>query len=190
MGLILFVLLLLFVVPITLGIIFLFRSKKIALSLFSVPLLVVIGIFGWWLFEKNHHFVKSTDLSNERLGEVALTDELDAIFKENYGEYIENENVYYKESLEFKTIHVGSNEANEIIYVHTDAVDTETANGIQVGDSLQKVKDTYGDRYYIYREMAMPIAMNYVDRKAKVQLQFWYNDGKVSEITLKGMDNN
>lgn len=185
MGFILLGLLLLFVIPIILGIIFLFRSKKMAILIFSVPFIVVIGLFGWWVFEANHHFVRSTDLANEFIGGIALWDELNESFIETYGDYTENDNVYYKESLNFERLSIGTNDEDEIIYMRTLDPEMQTEQSIEVGDSIQTVKDTYGDRFYMYRDMGMPDSINYVDRKNKIHLQFLYDENGVSEIILQ-----
>lgn len=177
-----------FVAPIIAGIFLLKRSKKLAYGLLSIPLIAIFIVIGFWIYQVNHHFVSSTPLAGEKIGDISLLEPLDDSLKEELGSYRENDNVFFKESLEFDKVTIGTNENNEIVYISTRSDATMTTDkGIQLGDSIQKVFDTYGKNYYTYREMGLGQSINYVDRKNKIHIQFWHDEDKVSGIKLMEM---
>ncbi|MEC1520719.1 hypothetical protein P9D43_01570 [Neobacillus niacini] len=59
--------------------------------------------------------------------------------------------------------------------------------GIEVGDSIQKAKDLYGNRYYTRIEQGVTI-IGYVDKKHNQSLEFWC-DSK-NKIILYRLDDN
>lgn len=188
MGLILMAFLLLFVMPIGLGLAFLFQAKKkLGFFMLAIPLLVVLFIVGWWTYEVNHHFVKSTKLGHEKIGDISLYDPVDNEFAEKYGSYRNIDNVFYHVTLEFRKLTIGINNNDKITFISTVDPKMATINNIQVGDSIQTVKETYGKNNYIYRDMGMDDSLHYVDRKEKIHLQFFYRDDIVTQIVLEEM---
>jgi len=187
MGLVFSVVLLLFIIPIVLGIYFLFRIKKLGILLLCIPLVVTVVIVGWWVYELNHHFVSSTDLSDENIDGIFPEDELDTTFKETYGSYETRDNIYFATLLQFDQILVGANETDQIVYMRTDHPELRTEQGINVGDDLEEVFSAYGANYYKNSEMGRDDSINYVDRDLKLHLQFQYRDERVVQIIFTDM---
>lgn len=188
MGFILSVIFLLFIAPIGLGLTLIFRSnKKAGFLILSIPLIVIVLIVGWWTYEVNHHFVKSTALINENVEEITLYAHLDSDFQEKYGSYEIVENVFYNESLKFQQLVIGTNEKKEIIFISCEKPEMSTTKNIHVGNSFDEVIDKYGGNYYIYRDMGMDDSINFVDRESRVHLQFYYRDDQITKIVLQEM---
>ena len=180
--------LLFILVPIICGVFLIIKSKrKLGFLFLSVPSLIVLLIFGWWIYEANHHFIKSTSLNNERVGQITLYEPLDSESKEKFGTYNKLDNVFYEELLAFKQLFIGTNQNKKIILIKTIDPEMQTAKNINVNDSLEKAIDQYGENYYIYREMGIDHSVNYVDRKSNVHLQFYYQDDRITEIALQEM---
>src|SRR5699024_6578195 len=187
-GIIISVIFLLFIAPIGLGLALIFRSKKkTGLLILSIPLITIVLIVGWLTYEVNHHFVKSTALTNEKVGDITLYEPLDSDFNNKYSVYKNIDNVFYDETREFQQFLVGSNERNEIIIISTVDPEMKTIKNISVGDSLEEVTSQYGEEYYIYTDMGMDDSINYVDRESRVHLQFYYRDDQITEIVLQEM---
>lgn len=174
----------LFVIPILAGIFLLKRSRKLAYTLMAIPLVIIVVVIGWSIYMMNHNFVSSTDLSGENIGGISLYETVDDAFKEKYGDYEEQDNAYYKESLQFDTFNVGTSQQDQIVYISASKPAMGTDAGIQIGDSIQKVFDTYGENYYTYDEMGLGTSVNYIDRDQGLHLQFWYKNDEVASIHL------
>lgn len=174
--------------PIICGVILIIKSKKILGFLcLSVPTLIFLFIASWWVYEVNHHFVKSTSLKNEQMDQLTLYEPLTSQVKERFGSYNEMDNVFYEETLSFKRLLIGTNENTKIIFISTRDPKVQTTKNINVNDSLEKVISQYGESYYIYRDMGMDHSINYVDRESSVHMQFYYRDDKITEIVLQVM---
>lgn len=169
--------------PIAFGVFYYRHSKKIALMIMGIPLLIILSLGSWIIYEMNHQFVKSTYLNNEGLGEISLFDTVDEYFKAAHGPYTTSENVFYKESLYFSNFHVGTNEENKIIYLRAIDETMSTRKGIRVGVPIQKVKDVYGENFYSIVEQGMDV-IGYIDRENQVNIQFWHYEGHVIEIRM------
>lgn len=180
------IILLVFVIlTVTFGSILILKSKrKIGVLILSIPLLLVMFLGGYWIYMVNHHFVKSTHLE-EKFGEVALNEKLDDDLKERYGVYEYTENVYYDKMLHFSQLSIGLNESNEIIYLSTKDSKVSILKDVHVGDRVKDITELYGLHYYIDREMGMGDSMNYVDRKSRIHLQFYYQDDIVTRIVFR-----
>lgn len=179
---------LIFIIPIVLGVLFVRRSRKVALSLISIPFIFMIGVMGWWVYEANHRFTGSTDLANERIDHIELHITVNDSFKSEHGKYEKEDDVRFREYLHFDTFSVGTNfEENKIVYIETEVQGTETAKGIQVGDTIEKVINTYGDSHYKSNEMGQGRTINFIDRKANIHLQFWLQDDVVQTIAMYAM---
>lgn len=174
----------LFVIPILVGIFLLKRSRKLAYILMGIPFVIMLVVIVWSISMMNHNFVGNTDLAGENIGGISLYDTVDDAFKEKYGDYKENENDFYKESLQFDTFHVGTNQQDKIVYISAADPAMKTDAGIQIGDPIQKVFDTYGEKYYTYDEMGLGTSVNYVDRDQGLHLQIWYMNDEVVSIHL------
>ena len=172
------------VLPILIGIFLLNRSRKLAYLFMSIPFVILaIGII-WSMYLMGHNFVKNTPLEGENIGGITLYENLDDAFKEKYGDYEVQENEYYKESLRFESFTVGTNDHDQIIYISATDSTMKTKAGIQIGDPIEKVFETYGENYYTYNEMGLGTSINYVDRENRLHLQFWYINDEVVSIHL------
>ncbi|KHF41682.1 hypothetical protein [Halalkalibacter okhensis] len=182
-----FVLLILTVFIISIGLILLIlKQLKKSILLFIVTLVIVILYFGgWWVFVQNHHFVRSTDLAKENIGDVSLLDPINESLMKGYGEYTEHENIYYERSFHFETGSIGTNSKNEIIYIRAIDPRVKTTSGLKIGDLKQEISEWYGDNYFEQREMGRGDSINYIDRQYNIQLQFWLIDDRITEIVLK-----
>lgn len=173
-----------FIIPIILGIFASRKSKKLTVIFFSIPFIFILGVGAWWAYEANHRFVGSTNLEGENLNEIFIYDPLDDSFKKAHGDYEEEDNVRFDEYLIFDDFAVGSNTAEDIVYITTEQASGQTNQGVMVGDQISNVKSTYGEKYYESGEMGQGKTINYVDRNAEIHLQFWYEDNKVVQIAL------
>lgn len=176
-----------FLLMITVSTMILFkRHKKVATALISIPLVMVVLLIGWWIYETNYHFVKSTVLSEEFLGDIYLGESLVNYQKLNpeVG-FSEGDNMYYPIYLTSSSLTIGANENDEIEFVSSSFSKHETSRGIQVNDDEKLLIQTYGDNYYKGREMGMGEYLIYVDRNAKRKLCFWIEDGKVRAIDFE-----
>lgn len=188
MGLLLAIFLLLFVLPIASGIVLLINSKReLGILILSIPLLIILCIVGWWTYETNHHFVKSTSLENEKLDQISLNQPFTSEFIEKYGDYKNIDNVFYDKIREFQQLMIGTNEEKEIIFISTDNPQIKTTNNVTVGDPIEEVIRQYGKNYYKYRDMGMDDSINYIDRKSKIHIQIYFRDEQVTEIVLQEM---
>lgn len=177
----------LFIVPIILGVFFLFRVKKIGIILLCIPVLITIIVTGLWIYEYNHHFVSSTNLSGESIDNIELYDVLPDTIKDTYGSYQTRDNILYESLLEFDDILIGISEAEEIIYMRTESSNMPTKEGIQVGDQINDIYEEYGENYYQNSEMGLDDSINYVDRDLRIHLQFSFKNEKIVQIVLTEM---
>lgn len=174
----------LFIIPIIAGIFLLKRSRKLAHILISLPFIGMLITVGLWLYQVNHQFVGNTDLQGERFSDVALLEILDEERKDAFGEFEELESLQYDEWLAFEHLIIGVNEQKEIIYIHTDDTNQTTEKGIKIGDTIEQVKSTYGENHYNLKEKEYGESLNYVDRDAKIHIQFWHDGKQVTSMRL------
>lgn len=176
-----------FIIPITLGIFFLRRSRKLSLIMLSVPFIFIIGVAAWWFYEINHRFVSDTELVGEQIGDLLLYDDVTEELIDDYGSYETKENINYEELLVFDDIEIGMSVNDEILYIQTISTTMPTKKGIHVGADVQDVVDMYGDNYYNRKDMGLGESLNYVDRDEKIHLQFWLDENKVTTISLRAL---
>lgn len=177
-----------FILPIAIGIFVVRYSRKLSYALFSIPFIFMLGVAGWWLFEANHRFIGSTDLANEKIADIELLATVNDSYKSSHGDYDSEDNVRYREFLQFETFAIGTDfENNEIVYIKTESPKLTTEKGVQIGDSVEDVIDLYGDKNYQSNEMGMGRSINYVDRDAGIHLQFWLEDDVVHKIAMYTM---
>lgn len=188
MGLAFSVVLVLFILPIVLGVFFLFRIKKLGIILLCIPFVVTVLIVGWWVYELNHHFVASTDLNEENIDNIGFKDDLNiADLTDKYGAYEMGDNVYFPTFLQFENINIGANDEKEVVYLRTEDPNMQTSKGIAINDPLEDVFSLYGENYYKYSEMGRDDSINYVDRDLRLHIQFWYRDDRVVRISFTEM---
>lgn len=171
----------LFIIPLAFGMMLFTRYKKSAIIMMLLPIFITLITSGQWVYEWNHHFVSSTDLTNEEVDGLSLHDELDQTIKGMYGEFEKVDNIYAKDSLSFDQLVIGTDLDDEIIYLRTQDPDIQLTKDSSVGDPLKDMVEVYGEDYYVDKDDSII----YIDRKAKEQLQFWYADDKVVQILLK-----
>ncbi len=145
--------------------------------------MIMVMVVGWMIYEKNDHFVSSTFLPQEGLGEVSLLDPVNDEFKERHGPYSKSENVFYKELLRFSPFHVGTNDDDRIVYLQANDNNMATHKGVTIGTQIEKVKNLYGEDFYSRTEQGMPI-IGYIDRESNITVQFWHYQGKVMHIRM------
>lgn len=174
-----------FIIPIIVGVFLARRSRKLAIALISIPFIFMLGVALWWLYDANHRFVTSTDLAGEQMADIRLEMFVDESFKIQHGDYEKPENIRYREYLVFEDYAVGTDlQKNEVVYIETESPEIETSKGIKVGDSIDKVIEVYGDKYYKSGEMGQGQTINYVDRNDGIHLQFWLSEDRVEKIAL------
>jgi|SRR5690625_1378412 len=176
-----------FILPISIGIILLKKSRRAATIFLSIPFVFMIGVVGWWFYESNYRFVSNTDLSEEQIGDYAIRDEMtDDIFT-TFGDYKEVENVNYDELFVFEDVEIGTSIHDDVIFIQTYTEELATAKGIKVGDRIEDVIDLYGEHYFHGLDMGLGDSISYVDRERKLHIQFWLENDIVTHISLKAI---
>lgn len=176
-----------FIVPIIIGIFTLRRSRKIATVLISIPFIFIIAVLGWWFYETNHRFTGSTELIEEQIGDFAIDDAMTEEIFDQLGLYDELDDPNYDELFVFDGVDIGTSIHERIIFIETRAAQMPTSKGLKVGDSVEEIKKTYGDKFYKSSNFGMGETINYVDRNRKLHLQFWIEDDQINKITLKAI---
>ena len=139
--------------------------------------------------ERSYYFkdTKSIDLSKEEIEKIQLNNEINDEFIQKHGDLnyqkdLKNDSYnYYR----IKGLIIAADKKENIITKIMFTKDnTRTSRGIHLNDSIDKVKDLYGDSYYNRVEQGMNI-IGYIDTEAKLTLEFWYdNDKKIQMIRL------
>lgn len=174
-----------FILPIIVGVFVTRRSKKLGIAIISIPFIFMLAVAIWWVYEANHRFVSSTDLQGERIADIKLHMFVDESFKIQHGDYEKPENIRYREYLVFEEYAVGTDfQKNEVVYIETENPNIPTRKGIRVGDSVDKVIEIYGDNYYKSNEGGEGKTINFVDRENGIHLQFWLEEDQVEKIAL------
>lgn len=151
--------------------------KKI--SLLAV-LVLVLSIF---LYLKpsfprsfHHFFTPSTNLTNENINGLYLFDNInDDKFLKIYSKPTNKsqDNEFYKYFKIQDGVVIATNHNGEIVrFIIGTGI--PTAKGIEMGDSIKKVKALYGRKYYKRLEQGVDI-IGYVDKKHHQSLEFWYD---------------
>ncbi len=162
------------------------RHKKIAVGLLSIPILLIFLVIGLWLYEEKYHFIKSTDLSEEFLGDIHLNDSINKYKKvTSMIEFSTGDNVYYPIFLQSSSLVIGANSDDEIEFIESSLSNHETSKKIKVNDNEKMIITKYGANYYKGRDMGMGDYIVYVDRASKRYLRFWLESGEVRAIELK-----
>ncbi|MFJ5622374.1 hypothetical protein ACIQD3_06425 [Peribacillus loiseleuriae] len=173
-------------IPIILALIFR-KNRKVLIGALAVPFLVILLLCGWIVYEKNYQFVKSTDLTNESIGDINLRDAI-SNHKMKRSFHV-GDNVYYQTYLTSPRLTLGANENDEVIFISTNLKNLQTQKQIQVSTPLQVVIEKYGEHYYKGRDMGMGEYIGYLDKPSKKTLLFWHEKGKVTEIEFKLIKN-
>lgn len=124
----------------------------------------------------HHRFTKTTDLSMENVNGIHLGDRIDdKDVEEEYGKIsdLSRDNIMHDYYFLSKMIEVVTEKNDkEIIRFVVNDKDIETSKGIKIGDSREKVIDTYGENYYYRLEQGTDI-IGYVDKDMKISIEFW-----------------
>lgn len=135
--------------------------------------------------ERSYYFkdTKSTDLSKEEIEKIQLNNEInDAFIKKhgdlNYQKYLENDSYNY---YSINGLIIAADKKENIINRIMFTKDTRTSRGIHLNDSIDKVKDLYGNSYYKRIEQGMNI-IGYIDNEAKWTLEFWYDNEQIIQV--------
>jgi len=167
---------------------FLYKRKKVALFLLLIPLLMILGLGAWLLFEGNYHFVKDTDLSTEVVGNIEPEESLKEYIKDKLdSQFTKVENVKYPNFVNINDVYIGADKNNKIIFVSTKSSLDETGKHIKVSDSKNDVIKKYGESYYDGRDMGIGKYIAYVDRDSRRHMRFWLEEGKVRSIELSAL---
>ncbi|WP_413382071.1 hypothetical protein [Alkalihalobacillus sp. 1P02AB] len=151
------------------------QAKFLGITLLSIPLFLLLIFAGWWFYSINHHFVSSTPLSEEAIAGLRLGKPLMEKDFERLGSYVKREQtggIAY----DFHSLYVSVDAENLISSISSSRTQLETIFGLMIGDTVEKAKSLYGDRYYTYREMGLGQAIVYVDRENNYQLTLWTID--------------
>lgn len=173
-----------FIIPIVVGIMMSKRSKKVSMILFSIPFIFVIGVLAWWVYEVNDRFISSTYLGNEEIEPFHLMEEANTETLESFGSFETEENQVFEQMYVYDDFSLATNAMDEIVYIEVRDGDYETAQGIQIGDSMDRVEEEYGSNTYTTKEVGIGVSKNYVDRDNGLRIKFFEKDGLITQITL------
>lgn len=153
-----------------------------------VMALFVFLIGGFWLIgiippdsRSYHHSVtESIDLSNENIGGLYLSDKINSKkITSKYGELsVPNPDIYEYDYYDLtKNIKVATKKDDyEIVRfcVYNENLKSEitTEKGVRLGDSKEKVINSYGENYYTRLEQGTDI-IGYVDKEKNYSIEFW-----------------
>lgn len=171
-----------FIIPIFIGIFMSKKSKKASMIWFSIPFIFVVGVLAWWVYEINDRFIADTDLSSEQIEPFDLLETMDDEKLNALGSFEEGKNQVFQTMYEYDDFSIAVNEEEELIYIEVRNQGYETAQGIQVGDSVERVEELYGSDTYTTKETGIGISKNYVDRDHKRQIKFFETDGLITQI--------
>ncbi|WP_445506194.1 hypothetical protein [Niallia sp. 03190] len=170
-------------------------SKK---RLTLIFIFLLIGVIAFKYFSTySEQLTKSTNLSNESVGGVKIHESINKTsFIKQYGKPLDREDndlydyYHWKSGLETASFHSGKGKGSimRLIITGTDKKPfdnpLQTAKGIKLGDTKEKVLTLYGHNYYKSNEQGVDI-IGYIDHKQGITLEFWcINSGKVAEIRL------
>jgi hypothetical protein len=137
-----------------------------------------------------HHLVTTgTNLENENINGLYLFNNVnDEKFVEIYGKQTfknQDNNLYNYYKIQDGVV-IATNDKGDILrFIIGTGI--PTAKGIEVGESINKVKALYGKEYYKRVEQGVDI-IGYVDKKHHQSLEFWYDPQK--NIILYRLDDN
>lgn len=161
-----------------------------------IIIIVLLLLVGSVLFIKPsfprsfHHLVTTeTNLENENINGLYLFNNVnDKRFVEIYGKQTfknQDNNLYNYYKIQ-DGVAIATNDKGDILrFIIGTGI--PTAKGIEVGESIKKVKALYGKKYYKRVEQGVDI-IGYVDKKHHQSLEFWYDPQK--NIILYRLDDN
>ncbi|MBM7836890.1 hypothetical protein JOC54_000121 [Alkalihalobacillus xiaoxiensis] len=132
--------------------------------------------------------VPSTHLTAEQLDGIALGESLvnETVTPHPDNEYyapLRNVDQYWNETIIISV----ERKTGEIVLLSTFEENTAsmTVGGIMVGDSLEKVKQTYGESFFTYTDNEQSVyELGYVDHDPNIVLSFYHFNEKVTSIHL------
>lgn len=137
-----------------------------------------------------HHLITTgTNLENENINGLYLFNNVhDKKFVEIYGKQTfknQDNNLYNYYKIQDGVV-IATNDKGDILrFIIGTGI--PTAKGIEVGESINKVQDLYGNAYYKRVEQGVDI-IGYVDKKHHQSLEFWYDPQK--NIIMYRLDDN
>jgi hypothetical protein len=137
-----------------------------------------------------HHFVTpGTNIKNENINGLYLFDNVnDKKFVKIYGKqtFKSQDNDLYNYYKIQDGVEIATNNKGDILrFIIETGIPTD--KGIEVGDSINKAKALYGEKYYKRVEQGVDI-IGYVDKKHHQSLEFWYD--LQNEIIMYRLDDN
>lgn len=172
--------------------------KKITFTILFLIIAGIVYFFGSMKlnFAPRYYYTLITansNLNNENINGLKLYQSMkDNWFISKYGkEYKDINNALYnyyqlKDGVVIAT-NKGDDKIIRIILNSQSDNSLRTNKGTGIGDSIDSVKEVYGEKYYIRHEQGSNI-IGYVDKNKT--LEFWYLNGKVQEIRydIRSMD--
>jgi hypothetical protein len=157
-----------------------FYSKKSSLLIFVSILLLLTSCS---LFQNKPAIVSdtpNTDLSEENIDGIALRTNIKTKqFIKEHKIKKDDSNSY---SLDHDKYGIVTNNKGEITLIAGNET-IETEKGVKHGDPINQVIGKYGKNFYKYTVQGVQ-TIGYVDHKNKCKIDFWYVDGKVTNIIL------
>jgi hypothetical protein len=165
------------------------KRKKIFKIITIILILISCVVFGaYQYFQRSSSFIftKITNIE-ENISGLQLYDNIDSKeFIKKYGTNLKklNNTLYDYYSLNDGLI-IATNKQKQIIriLVNDQAISTlKTGKGIKLGSQVDEVIKVYGENYYNrMSDIGVPV-IGYVDKKRKINLEFFNYENKVIEI--------
>lgn len=174
------------------------RKKNIAIL---IPIFIIILIIQFVHSDTINRFLtKTTDLENENIDNIKITDSINSpFFISKFSNYINDESndMFYFDNPNIKSyrlnfnekkapiITVGFNEkTNEIVYISKYSHESQKKTlrdyignkEMHLGSNLNDVIDAYGNNYYKYPDEEGHKGIQYVDKKNKLNVIFLYDN--------------
>ncbi|MFP7487268.1 hypothetical protein SFC65_24225 [Priestia filamentosa] len=172
-------------------------NRKRIILIFIVILIISLILSFNYISAYSEKLTKTTDLSNEAIGEIKLHENIEALhFKERYSEVLDKDDnalydyYHWKGGLETASINEGKAKGIILRLVIEGKDDSpfnnslQTYRGIKLGTKKSKIISEYGENYYKSSEQGANI-IGYVDHENNITLEFWCDsNNRVFEIRL------
>lgn len=153
------------------------RTKK--MLWITATLLIAVIVISCFLI-RPQVLARSTDLSSESVGGVKVRDNINSSsFSDKYQQPLDKQNNelydYYEWAGGLRTASINNgSQKGTILRLIISGPDNplQTAKGIHIGDSKEKVLALYGETYYKSGEQGADI-IGYLDREHQLTLEFW-----------------
>lgn len=171
--------------------------KKSIIIISSIILILIVSfLLFYYLLSSSFgedKDVKSTNLTNESMNELHLGDEITPSvlkkLKDNYGETVNDPDMAiflsteHSNAYKFYKFYAGVHSNNTVNCIVTEKPNVHTSKGISVGDSVVKVKNSYGEHFKSTLD-EIGESITYIDQEQGVSIQFVLYDEKVHQIIL------